>query len=83
MNTCSFYPGSCAQEAMTFLYGSGTVFPDIRLAQLAVGTPAKFAVPVMKEFESQNKSGALPPTKVRELAGCTSMVERFAATMPP
>ena len=51
------------------LYGRGTVLPDSRFEQLAVGTPAKFAVPVMNEFESQNKSGALPPTKVRELAG--------------
>jgi hypothetical protein len=64
-------------------HGSGTVLPDTKLPQLTVGTPARFAVPVMNEFESQNKSGALPPTSVNELLGCRSIVERSATTTPP
>ena len=68
---------------VTRTYGSGTVLPDSRLPQLTVETPARFAVPVMNEFESQNKSGALPPTRVKELLGCTSIVETLATTRPP
>lgn len=68
---------------LTSAYGSGIVLPDSRLPQLKVGTPARFAVPVMSELESQNRSGALPPTRVRELLGCTSIVERLATTSPP
>ena len=71
------------RQKLTRPYGSGTVLPDSKLPQLTVGTPARFAVPVMNEFESQNKSGALPPTSVNELLGCTSIVERSATTSPP
>jgi len=71
------------RQNLTLPYGSGTVLPDSKLPQLTVGTPARFAVPVMNEFESQNKSGALPPTSVNELLGCTSIVERLATTRPP
>jgi len=81
-DTCSFGSWSCPQK-LTRPYGSGTVLPDSRLPQLTLGTPARFAVPVMNEFESQNKSGALPPTRVKELLGCTSIVERLATTTPP
>jgi hypothetical protein len=49
-----------AAPKLTRPYGSGTVLPDSKLPQLTVGTPARFAVPVMNEFESQNKSGACP-----------------------
>jgi len=70
-------------QKLTRPYGSGTVLPASRLPQLTVGTPARFAVPVMNEFESQNKSGALPPTRVKELLGCTSIVETLATTRPP
>jgi hypothetical protein len=45
-------------------YGSGTVSPGKRFAQFVLGTPAKRAVPVMTEFESQKTSVALPPNRV-------------------
>ena len=57
--------------------------PDSRLPQFDVGAPDKFTVPVIKEFESQNRSGVLPPTSVRELPGCTSIVDWLATTTPP
>lgn len=81
-DTCSFGCWSRPPK-LSRPYGSGTVLPDSRLPQLTVGTPARFAVPVMNEFESQNKSGALPPTRVKELLGCTSIVETLATTRPP
>jgi len=47
--------------------GSSTVSPDRRLAHCAVGDPPIFAVPLIVEVESQNKSTPFPPTveKVR------------------
>ena len=65
------------------LYGNVTVLPVNWLAQVAVGTPDRLAVPVMYEVASQNRSGLLPPTTVREVNDCMSMVERLAATKPP
>ena len=64
-------------------YGSDEYSDDTWFAQLDVGVPNKFEVPVMYELESQNKSGLFPPTWLSPCHPCRSMVERLAATRPP
>src|ERR1051326_914347 len=66
---------------MSIVERLATTKPPCRLPVML--DPARVAVPVMNEFESQNKSGALPPTRVREPLGCMSIVERLATTKPP
>src|SRR5258708_22284602 len=70
-------------EQRTNDYGTGSVSPGSKLAQLTLGTPARFALPVMTDFESQKRSVLLPPTRVRGLLVATEMVDRLAATKPP
>jgi hypothetical protein len=64
-------------------YGKGSLSPGNKLAHWAVGTPAMFAVPVISDFESQNKSTPLPPIRVVNELELTPMVDRFAATERP
>lgn len=62
--TCCAGPESLETPG-PIVYGSGTtVSPGKRFAQFVLGTPAKRAVPVMREFESQKTSVALPPNRV-------------------
>jgi hypothetical protein len=60
-----------------------TVSPASRLVHCAVGTPARFTVPVIVESGSQNKSTTFPVTRVRAVPALTSILDRFAATRPP
>lgn len=53
-----------AGKSRTDAYGTGTVSPSKRFGQFVIGTPAKRAVPVMMEFESQKTSVGLPPNSV-------------------
>ena len=46
-------------------------------------TPVRFAVPVMNEFESQNKSVALPLTDVKDDPAAPSIVERLLRPLLP
>ena len=70
-------------ERCVYDYGRGSVSPVSKLPQLTIGTPPRFALPVMTDFESQKRSVLLPPTRVRGLLVATEMVDRFAATKPP
>ena len=76
--------GRVGPPSVIFTYGNeasaGNTF-----AHCEVGTPAKLALPVIVEFESQNKSTALPPISVWRLLlpALTSMLDRLASTRPP
>lgn len=64
-------------------YGNGTLSKGNKFAQLVLGTPANRVVPVMREFESQKTSVALPPNKVCKPFDNTETVERLVTTKPP
>lgn len=62
------------------VYGKATVSVASRLVHCAVGTPAIFALPVIAEFESQNRSTLFPPTLERVLPALKSMLGNKAFT---
>ena len=65
-------------------YGSGTVSDDSRFVHCADGVPEMFAVPVILESESQNRSTAFPLIVERGLLLMDrSMLELLIATRPP
>ena|SRR6476646_5644063 len=76
--------GRVGHPSAVFGYGNEASAGNT-LPHFEVGTPAKLEVPVIVEFESQNKSTALPPIRDSKLLlpALTSMLDRFASTRPP
>jgi hypothetical protein len=68
--TMALHYGRRASAALTFLHWE-------------LGTPARFAPPVIIELWSQKRSTPFPPIRVSPLAGFTSSVDALTTTTPP